>query len=191
MGASPERAKLARLYPTGTTDVSELHYEMIQGLVETHDAASRDIGLSRLQQAVHRSRKGTSSALREALAMIVRGYEAAGQPNSALVYLHEVVQLNRDSRVRNVLQHHHLHLAKVSRDLDRQAQAAIEMQRKELRFQRLSMDTLRQCMQVLEKNTVAAELHDDDTRQACYRGGAVAKEAAPKKAKEHGMGVRR
>ena len=36
--------------------------------------------------------------------MIVRGYEVAGQPNSALVYLHEVVQLNRDSRVRNVLQ---------------------------------------------------------------------------------------
>ncbi len=176
-----ERAKLARLYATGTTELSELHSEMIQGLVETHDVASRDIGLSRLQQALHRSRKGAAGALREALAMIVRGYEAAGQPNSALVYLHEVVQLNRDSRVRNVLQHHHLHLAKVSRDLDRQAQAAIEMQRKELRFQRLSMDTLRECMQVLEKNTVAAELHDDDTGEHCYRVGALAKELALKK----------
>src|SRR6266436_4045995 len=176
-----ERAKLARLYATGTSELSELFAEMTQGLVETHDSASRDIGLSRLQQSLHRSRKGAAGALREALAMIVRGYEAAGQPNSALVYLHEVVQLNRDSRVRNVLQHHHLHLAKVSRDLDRQAQAAIEMQRKELRFQRLSMDTLRECMQVLEKNTVAAELHDDDTGEHCYRVGALAKELALKK----------
>src|SRR5438132_364178 len=93
-----ERAKLARLYATGTSELSELFAEMIQGLVETHDAASRDIGLSRLQQAVHRSRRGVTSALRDALATIVRGYEAAGQPNSALGYLHEVVQFNRDSR---------------------------------------------------------------------------------------------
>jgi putative two-component system response regulator len=176
-----ERAKLARLYATGTSELSELFAEMTQGLVETHDAASRDIGLSRLQQALHRSRKGAAGALREALAMMVRGYEVAGQPNSALVYLHEVVQLNRDSRVRNVLEHHRLHLAKVSRDLDLQAQAAIEEQWQELRFQRLSMDALRDCMQVLEKNTVAAELHDDETGEHCYRVGALAKELALKK----------
>jgi len=154
----------------------------VQGLVEAHDASSRDIGLSRLQQAVHRSRKGTSSGLRDALAMIVRGYEVAGQPNSALVYLHEVVQLNRDSRVRNVLQHHHRHLEKVSRrDLSLRAQAALDEQQQELRFKRLSMDMLRECMQVLEKNTVAAELHDDDTGEHCYRVGALAKELALKK----------
>jgi putative two-component system response regulator len=176
-----ERAKLARLYATGTNELSELFADMTQGLVETHDSASRDIGLSRLQQAVNRSREGHSGALRDALAMIVRGYEAAGQPNSALVYLHEVVQLNRDSRVRSVLQHHHLHLAKVSRDLDRKAQAAIDEHRQELRFKRLSMDALRECMQVLEKNTVAAELHDDDTGEHCYRVGALAKELALKK----------
>ena len=176
-----ERAKLARLYASGASDLSELFAEMTQGLVETHDAASRDIGLSRLQQALHRSRKGLTSALRDALTTIVRGYEAAGQPNSALVYLHEVVQLNRDSRVRSVLQHHHLHLAKVSRDLDLRAQAAIDEHQQELRFKRLSMDTLRECMQVLEKNTVAAELHDDDTGEHCYRVGALAKELALKK----------
>jgi len=176
-----ERAKLARLYATGTNDLAELSAEMVQGLVETHDSASRDIGLSRLQQAVNRSRRGASSALRDALAMIVRGYEAAGQPNAALVYLHEVVQLNRDSRVRDVLQHHHLHLAKFGRDLDLRAQAALEEQQQELRFKRLSMDALRECMQVLEKNTVAAELHDDDTGEHCYRVGALAKELALKK----------
>lgn len=176
-----ERAKLARLYASGTTELSELFADMTQGLVETHDAASRDIGLSRLQQALHRSRRGHTSALRDALATIVRGYEAAGQPNSALVYLHEVVQLNRDSRVRSVLQNHHRHLGRVSRDLDVQAQVAIDEQHEELRFKRLSMDVLRECMQVLEKNTVAAELHDDDTGEHCYRVGALAKELALKK----------
>jgi putative two-component system response regulator len=176
-----ERAKLARLYASGTTELSELFADITQGLVETHDAASRDIGLSRLQQALHRSRRGHTSALRDALATIVRGYEAAGQPNSALVYLHEVVQLNRDSRVRSVLQNHHRHLDRVSRDLDLQAQAAIDEQHEELRFKRLSMDMLRECMQVLEKNTVAAELHDDDTGEHCYRVGALAKELALKK----------
>ncbi len=176
-----ERAKLARLYAGGTNELTELFADMTQGLVETHDPASRDIGLSRLQQTLHRSRKGASSALRDALATIVRGYEAAGQPNAALVYLHEVVQLNRDSRVRNVLQHHRLHLAKVSRDLDLRAQAAIDEHKQELRFKRLSLDVLRECMQVLEKNTVAAELHDDDTGEHCYRVGALAKELALKK----------
>jgi len=182
-----ERAKLARLYATGTNELSELFADMTQGLVETHDPASRDIGLSRLQQALHRSRKGAAGALRDALATIVRGYEAAGQPNSALVYLHEVVQLNRDSRVRNVLQHHQLHLAKVSRDLDLRAQAALDEQQQELRFKRLSMDVLRECMQVLEKNTVAAELHDDDTGEHCYRVGALSKELALKKGMDSEM----
>jgi HD-GYP domain-containing protein (c-di-GMP phosphodiesterase class II)/predicted metal-dependent hydrolase len=181
LSSARERAKLARLYATGTNELTELVADMTQGLVETHDATSRDIGLSRLQLAVHRSRKGAAGALRDALAMIVRGYEAAGQPNSALVYLHEVVQLNRDSRVRNVLQHHHRHLDKVTRDLDLQAQVAIDEQHQELRFKRLSMDVLRECMQVLEKNTVAAELHDDDTGEHCYRVGALAKELALKK----------
>jgi putative two-component system response regulator len=182
-----ERTKLARLYATGTNELAELSADMTQGLVETHDPASRDIGLSRLQQALNRSRRGATSALRDALSTIVRGYESAGQPNAALVYLHEIVQLNRDSRVRNVLQHHHLHLAKISRDLDHQARAAIDEQREELRFKRLSMDALRECMQVLEKNTVAAELHDDETGEHCYRVGALAKELAMKKGMDHEM----
>src|SRR5207245_7047897 len=70
------------------------------------------------------------------------------------------------------------------RDLDLKAQAAIDEHQLELRFKRLSMDALRECMQVLEKNTVAAELHDDDTGEHCYRVGALAKELALKKRSE-------
>jgi len=176
-----ERAAFARQFASGATALAQLFADMTQGLVDVYDPSTRDIGLSRLQRAVNESRKGAPSALRDALAMIVRGYEVAGQPNAALVYLHEVVQLNGVSRVRNVLQHHHLHVAKVSRNLDLRVQAALDQQQEELRFQRLSMDVLRECMLVLEKNTVAAELHDDETGEHCYRVGALAKELALKK----------
>jgi putative two-component system response regulator len=176
-----ERAIIARRIGGSTSELSRLFADMTQGLVDVYDPATRDIGLSRLQRAVNQSRKGAQSALRDALAMIVRGYEAAGQPNAALVYLHEVVELNRDSRVRSVLRYHRRHLARVSRHLDKRAQDILVQQREDLRFQRLSMDVLRECMLVLEKNTVAAELHDDDTGEHCYRVGALAKELALKK----------
>jgi putative two-component system response regulator len=182
-----ERVALANKYARNGSKLAPLFAEMTQGLVDVYEPATRDIGLSRLQNAVNQSRRTAPSALRDALAMIVRGYEAAGQPNSALVYLHEVSLLNRNSRVRNVLEFHHKHLANVRRSLDRQAQAVLEQQKLELRFQRLSMDALRECMLVLEKNTVAAELHDDDTGEHCYRVGALAKELALKKGMDEEM----
>jgi HD-GYP domain-containing protein (c-di-GMP phosphodiesterase class II) len=172
------RISLAHEHAVGSGELAQLLVEMAQGLVEVYEPATRDIGLSRLQRSVHQSRKGAPGALRDALAMIVRGYEIAGQPNAALVYLHEAMQLNGDHRVRNVLTHHRLHLSKVTEALDRRAHDIIDARRSELRFQRVPMDVLRDCMLVLEKNTVAAELHDDDTGEHCYRMGALAKELA-------------
>jgi putative two-component system response regulator len=181
------RAALARQFAVGAGALPQLFADMAQGLVDVYDPSSRDLGLSRLQRAVNDSRRGAPSALRDALAMIVRGYEAAGQPNSALVYLHELNQLTGDTRVRGVLFHHHLHISKVSRHLDRKVKKAIEEQQDELRYQRLSMDVLRECMQVLERNTVAAELHDDETGEHCYRVGRLAKELALKKGMDDDM----
>ena len=182
-----ERTALARRFAAASSEIAKLSADMTQGLVDAYDPATRDIGLSRLQRAVNQARKGAPGALRDALAMIVRGYQAAGQPNAALVYLHEVVQLNGDSRVRNVLQHHHLHLQKHRGYLDQRARAVIDQQKEDLRYQRLSMDALRECMLVLEKNTVAAELHDDETGEHCYRVGALAKELALKKGMDEEM----
>jgi HD-GYP domain-containing protein (c-di-GMP phosphodiesterase class II) len=174
-------ALLARQHSQDAGSMAPLFADMALGLVDVYEPATRDVGLSRLQSAVNQSRRTAPSALRDALAMIVRGYEAAGQPNAALVYLHEVSQLNRDSRVRRVMEVHKRHVARVRLDLDRKAQAALDEQHRELRFQRLSIDALRECMLVLEKNTVAAELHDDDTGEHCYRVGALAKELAQRK----------
>ena len=80
--------------------------------------------------------------------------------------------------MQGVLTHHHKHLAKLRRNLDLRARVIINEQQESLRFQRLSMDVLRECMLVLEKNTVAAELHDDETGEHCYRVGALARELA-------------
>jgi len=175
-----ERVALARRFAFNATGLAQLIADMTLGLIEVYDPYTRDIGLSRLQRSVNESREAAPSALRDALAMIVRGYEVAGQPTAALVYLHELSQLTGDGRVRDVLRHHRRHVAIIRRNLDHRAWEALEQQEQELRFQRLSMDVLRECILVLEKNTVAAELHDDDTGEHCYRVGALAKELALK-----------
>jgi hypothetical protein len=64
-------------------------------------------------------------------------------------------------------------VAIIRRGLDRTAREAIEQQDQELRYPRLSMDVLRECILVLEKNTVAAELHDDETGEQLAPVGIV------------------
>ncbi|MEP6609452.1 MAG: HD domain-containing phosphohydrolase [Burkholderiaceae bacterium] len=175
-----ERAKLARLHSKGAGALGELYAEMALGLAEVHDPATCDIGLSRLQRAINDSRRGVPSALRDALATIVRAYEVAKQPNNALVFQEEVVRLNRDSRVKNLLEHHHRHVVQVKKALDARAEAAMDLQQHELRFQRFSMQDFGEFTQVLERNSVTVEFHDDETGEHCYRVGAMARELARK-----------
>jgi putative two-component system response regulator len=175
-----ERAKMARLYAKGAGALGELYAEMALGLGEVHDPATCDIGLSRLQRAINDSRRGAPSALRDALATIVRAYEVARQPNNALVFQEEVVRLNRDSRVKNLLEHHHRHIVQVKKALDARAEAAMDLQQHELRFQRFSMQDFGEFTQVLERNSVTVEFHDDETGEHCYRVGAMARELARK-----------
>jgi len=175
-----ERARLARLHAKGAGTLGELYAEMALGLAEVHDAATCDIGLSRLQRAINESRRGVPSALRDALATIVRAYEVARQPNNALVFQHEVIRLNRDSRVKNLLEHHHRHVVQVKKALDARAEAALDLQQHELKFQRFSMQDFGEFTQVLERNSVTVEFHDDETGEHCYRVGAMARELAKK-----------
>lgn len=175
-----ERARLARLHAKGAGTLGELYAEMALGLAEVHDAATCDIGLSRLQRAINESRRGVPSALRDALATIVRAYEVAKQPNNALVFQQEVIRLNRDSRVKNLLEHHHRHVVQVKKALDARAEAAMDLQQHELKFQRFSMQDLGELTQVLERNSVTVEFHDDETGEHCYRVGAMARELAKK-----------
>ena len=187
VAVATERAKLAKVHAAGAGALAELYAEMAQGLCEVYDSPTRDIGLSRLQRAVNISRRGIPNALRDALITLVRAYEVAGQPNSALVLQHEVIQLNHDSRVKSLLQHHHMHIVRVQKTLDTRADAAMDLQKQELRFRRFSMDELAEFTSLLEENSVAAELHDDDTGEHCYRVGALAKELAKRKGMDEEM----
>jgi len=63
-----------------------------EGLTEIH-AGNADIGLTRLKRAVERARAQMPSMLHDALAALIKGYETAGQPDAALVYLREVKRL--------------------------------------------------------------------------------------------------
>lgn len=175
-----ERAQMARLHAKGAGALGELYAEMALGLAEVHDSATSDIGLSRLQRAISDSRRGVPNALRDALATIVRAYEVVRQPNNALVFQQEVVRLNRDSRVKNLLEHHHRHIVQVKKALDARAEAALDLQQHELRFQRFSMQDFGELTQVLERNSVTVEFHDDETGEHCYRVGAMARELAHK-----------
>ncbi|HVE90249.1 MAG TPA: HD-GYP domain-containing protein [Burkholderiaceae bacterium] len=175
-----ERARLARLHAKGAGTLGELYAEMALGLVEVHDSGTCDIGLSRLQRAINESRRGVPTALRDALVTIVRAYEVVKQPNNALVFQQEVIRLNRDSRVKNLLEHHHRHVVQVKKALDARAEAAMDLQQHELKFQRFSMQDLGELTQVLERNSVTVEFHDDETGEHCYRVGAMARELAKK-----------
>jgi putative two-component system response regulator len=173
-----ERVALAHEFASDTGELSQVSADMAQGFLDVHEPTRRDIGLSRLQRCVDASRKGAPGALRDALSLIVRGFEIAGQPNAALVYLHEIVHLNGENRVKNVLTYHHMHLEQIREALDVRASSVLQDLQRELRFKRMPIDVLRECMLVLERNTVAAELHDDDTGEHCYRMGALARELA-------------
>lgn len=168
-----QRAKLAKRYAQHVGRRAEMFAEMAEGLTEAHDRATRDIGLSRLEDVVSKAREGVHSVLRDALSALVYAYKAANQPNEALVYQREVLQLNRDSHGKNLLEHHHRHLVQIKKTLDDRAEAALALQREELQFQRFSVEQLSEFTRVLEVNTVAVELHDDDTGRHCFRVGAL------------------
>ncbi len=96
------------------------------------------------------------------------------------MFQQEVIRLNRDSRVKNLLEHHHRHVVQVKKALDARAEAAMDLQQHELKFQRFSMQDLGELTQVLERNSVTVEFHDDETGEHCYRVGAMARELARK-----------
>ncbi len=87
---------------------------LAEGQVEVR-AGLADIGLTRLKNELSRSRGGPKEFLRDALTAAVKGYEQAGQPDVAIVYLQELLNLNRDARQQQVLMHHERHLRQVER----------------------------------------------------------------------------
>jgi HD-GYP domain-containing protein (c-di-GMP phosphodiesterase class II) len=98
-----EHADAARRFATlWPSERADLYTAIANGLVEVH-ACQVDIGLTRLKAAVERARRFERNDRRDALSACIAGYEAAGQPDAALVYLHELLALNREGRAARLL----------------------------------------------------------------------------------------
>jgi len=138
-----------------------------------------DIGLTRLKNGLSSARGGPKEFLREALTAAVKGYEQAGQPDVAIVYLQELLNLNREARQQQVLMHHQRHLEQVERsrisvDLQQAAEGELDSRRSILRVQLGERELMKSRIAMLEQQSVAAELHDDTTGEHCYRVGRLA-----------------
>jgi putative two-component system response regulator len=151
---------------------------LVEGQTEVRTGLT-DIGLTRLKNGLSRARGGARENLRDALIAAVKGYEQAGQPDVAIVYLQELLNLNREAKQQQVLMHHQRHLEQVERsrisfDLQQAADGELDSRRSILRVQLGERELMKSRVAMLEQQSVAAELHDDTTGEHCYRVGRLA-----------------
>ncbi|MFM2399797.1 MAG: hypothetical protein RL341_1954, partial [Pseudomonadota bacterium] len=107
LAKAKERCELAKKYAQeSSSEPAQLVAAIAEGLYEVH-AGLKDVGLSRLEKALDRAR-GIKASLRDALVAMVKGYEAAGEPEKALSYLRELMLHTRQAQQENVLYHHRL-----------------------------------------------------------------------------------
>ncbi|GAB4474931.1 MAG: hypothetical protein OHK0044_19940 [Burkholderiaceae bacterium] len=175
-GHAAEHCEKARLYaakvPTARADYVAA---LTSGLIDVHSGRT-DVGLTRLKRTLEQARQNLRSEVRDALSACVTGYEVAGQPDVALIYLHELLALNKEAKQAQVLMHHREHIAR----LERAQQGAetidhtLAWQQGKLRVQLGERELVRNRILLLEQQSVAAELHDDTTGEHCYRVGRLA-----------------
>jgi putative two-component system response regulator len=166
---------------------AQVRASLAEGQAEVR-AGLTDIGLTRLKNGLSSARGGPKEFLRDALAAAVKGYEEAGQPDVAIVYLQELLNLNREAKQQQVLMHHARHLEQVERsrisfDLQQAAEGELDTRRSVLRVQLGERELMKSRIAMLEQQSVAAELHDDTTGEHCYRVGRLASILA----KEYGL----
>ncbi|MDZ7653074.1 MAG: HD domain-containing protein [Burkholderiaceae bacterium] len=125
------------------------------------------------------SRAKVRSELVDTLSAAVSAYERAGQPDVALMYLHELLTLNKESKAKQVLMHHHQHVAR----LNRSQRAEPDAMDNQLRWQQGTLrgklatadrERIKNLGQLVEQQALAAERLDDTTGEHCYRVGRLA-----------------
>jgi len=176
VGHADEHASLARAYAAKAPSArADYQATMITGLVDVH-AKRTDIGLTRLKRSLENARTAVRADVREALSACIAGYEAAGQPDVALVYLHELLGMNREAKSAQVLMHHNEYVKQVEHPAFGPGSIDVAManQRGKLRIQLGERELMRNRILLLEQQSVAAELHDDTTGEHCYRVGRLA-----------------
>jgi putative two-component system response regulator len=170
-----ERSELAKLYAKQSgSERAELAAAIAEGLYEVH-AGLKDVGLSRLEKTLDRAR-ALKSFLRDALMAMVKGYEAAGEPEKALSYLRELMLHTRQAQQENVLYHHSLHLERLEDEGIAVDGAFKKLKKHQDALQgKVAQRTLLQAqLDQLERLAVTAELRDDSTGEHSYRVGKLA-----------------
>jgi putative two-component system response regulator len=175
LSKAKERCELAKLYAKQSgSERAELTAAIAEGLYEVR-AGLKDVGLSRLEKALDRARV-IRSFLRDTLVAMVKGYEAAGEPEKALSYLRELMLHTRQAQQENVLYHHRLHLERLE-DEGAVVDGAFKKLKKHqdaLQGKVAQRKLLQAQLDQLERLAVTAELRDDSTGEHSYRVGKLA-----------------
>jgi len=155
---------------------AELLSVLSRGLVAVHRDET-EAGLALLKRGLELARQQVPAEVRDTLSICIDGYRRAGQHDVALVYLHELLAMNRQARAEQVVMQHREHVAGLERLAGAQphgGDASVSRQQAALRSGLGERDLVRNRMLLLEQQSVAAELHDDTTGEHCYRVGRLA-----------------
>lgn len=158
--------------PSGRGD---LLLALTHGPVAVH-REDPDVGLPLLERALEVARQQVPSEVRDTLSACIEGYRRAGQHDVALVYLHELLAMNRHARAEQIVMQHREHVARLDSAAGpqpRTGDATVAHQRDALRDGLQDRELVRNRMLLMEQQSVAAELQDDTAGEHCYRVGRL------------------
>jgi putative two-component system response regulator len=191
-----ERCEIAKRYAAASNSArAEICALILDGLCEVN-AGKFDLGISRLVKTLEKARS-LKATLRDALIALVKSYQMIGQPERALIYLHELMNYNEQVHRDNALKHNAIHLERLGRKIEEdrlsaktyekheailreqvaqkeliKAEAEIEVAFAEKNDARRQL--VRSHIEMLERMAVTAELRDDSTGEHSYRVGKLA-----------------
>jgi putative two-component system response regulator len=158
--------------------VAEYTSGMALALFEVRQGQFRT-GLAHIQRLIQWCRSNLRHHQADALSLAVSAYEQAGQSDVALVYLHELQEMNRQLRTAGLGPH----LDRLVRTMPLAPTMRIEVTWPELQRHRGQLrgmlakadrEHLAQLNQLVESQAIAAERLDDATGEHCHRVGRLA-----------------
>lgn len=169
-----ERCDIARaIARESQSPRAEIAASIAEGLYEVH-AGNVDVGISRLTSTLERARL-VRSMLRDTLGALVKAFEIVGQPERALIYLREMMDVTRQVQQENALNHLKLHLENLGQVTEGQGPEETRLARQEaaLRGKVAEQELFKSRIEMLERLAVTAELRDDSTGEHSYRVGML------------------
>ncbi len=169
-----ERCDIARAIARDSQSPrAEIAASIAEGLYEVH-AGNVDVGISRLTATLERARL-VRSMLRDTLGALVKAFEIVGQPERALIYLREMMDVTRQVQQENALNHLKLHLENLGQITEGQGPEETRLARQEaaLKGKVAEQELFKSRIEMLERLAVTAELRDDSTGEHSYRVGML------------------